>query len=114
MNSHEHIRTIAVLGHEVTVDDAVGKLCVAHDGTMSWDRLHEIKTIVWGPDACAIEIYPRLGDVVNNGNYRHLWRLGDHDFCPDLLGFTALPVVQRHTLEGRCFKVWSEARRAFA
>ena len=114
MSAPDQIRTLDVCGYEVTVDDALGKLCVAHDGTMSWDRLQEIKTIVWGPDARAIEVYPRAGDVVNNGNYRHLWRLGDHDFCPDLLGFTASPVAQRRTLEARCFKAWSEAGRAFA
>lgn len=113
MTSGDQIRTLDVCGYVVTVDGALGKLCVAHDGTMSWDRLQEIKTIVWGPDARAIEVYPRVGDVVNNGCYRHLWRLGERDFCPDLLGYN--PPNLGHcdeTLEFRSFSAWREAEQA--
>lgn len=114
MTSADHIRTLDICGYQVTVDDALGKLCVAHDGTMSWDRLQEIKTIVWGPDARAIEVYPRAADVVNSGNYRHLWRLGDGDFCPDLLG-CHLPDFMASVsdrLLSRCHAAWSEADAA--
>ncbi len=108
------IRTLDVCGYEVTVDDALGKLCVAHDGAMSWDRLQEIKTIVWGPDARAIEVYPRAGDVVNNGCYRHLWRLGVGDFCPDLLGYAPPDILAAcdDRLLSRCHAAWSEADAA--
>lgn len=115
MTSADHIRTLDVCGYQVTVDDNLGKLCVAHDGSMSWDRLQEIKTIVWGPDARAIEVYPRAEDVVNNGSYRHLWRLGEVDFCPDLLKFE-VPVRGKggfDSLFGRCLDAWQEARMAF-
>ena len=98
----------------MTVYDALGKLCVAHDGTMSWDRLQEIKTIVWGAGARAIEVYPAAADVVNNGNFRHLWRLGEGDFCPDLLGFTAAALRPKDSLEVRCYAAWLEAGRVFA
>lgn len=114
MSTADHIRTLAICGYQVTVDDALGKLCVAHDGAISWDRLQEIKTIVWGPDARAIEVYPRTADVVNNGCYRHLWRLGDGDFCPDLLSFTATPLRPKDSLEVRCYAAWLEAEWAFA
>lgn len=114
MTSADRIRSLDVCGYQVTVDDALGKLCVAHDGSMSWDRLQEIKTIVWGPDARAIEVYPRAADVVNNGCFRHLWRLGEDDFCPDLLGFTAAALHPRNTLETRCWRVWSDAGRVYA
>lgn len=114
MTFADHIRTLDICGYQVTVDDALGKLCVAHDGAMSWDRLQEIKTIVWGPEARAIEVYPRAADVVNNGCYRHLWRLGDGDFCPDLLGFTPKRIPGPDTLQERCSAAWRKAARAFA
>ena len=108
------IRTLDVCGYEVTVDDALGKLCVAHDGTMSWDRLQVIKNAVWGSDARAIEVYPREANVVNNGCYRHLWRLGEGDFCPDLLGCD-LPNFRASVgdrLMSRCHAAWTEAEAA--
>ena len=112
--SADHIRTLDVCGYQVTVDDALGKLSVAHDGTMSWDRLQEVKTIVWGPKARAIEVYPRAADVVNNGNFRHLWRLGEGDFCPDLLGYDSATINGAHdTLFVRSMAAWRDVGRAF-
>lgn len=113
MQATDPIRTLDICGYQVTVDDALGKLCVAHDGAMSWDRLQEIKTIVWGPDTRAIEVYPRTADVVNNGCYRHLWRLGEGDFCPDLLSHNPSSFEFSDALENRSFMAWREARRAF-
>lgn len=110
----DHIRTLDICGYQVTVDDALGKLCVAHDGAMSWDRLQEIKTIVWGAEARAIEVYPRTADVVNNGCYRHLWRLCDGDFCPDLLDHNH-SWFTRHSadsLEYRSWLAWYQPERA--
>lgn len=94
-----------VIGFRVLVDDNLGHLMVSHDGNITWEQLQCIKSQVWGADARAIEVYPAHGQVVNNGNYRHLWRLGDDDFCPDLLG-NAPP---RETLERRFTKAWSAA-----
>lgn len=59
--------------------------------------------------------YPREADVVNNGCYRHLWRLGEGDFCPDLLGFSFVPMDIRRVpdaLFSRCKAAWDEAEAA--
>ncbi len=61
-----------------------GLISVEHDGAITWDELQEIKNDLWGPDACAIEIYPPSDRVVNNLNMRHLWLLGATDWWPDL------------------------------
>jgi hypothetical protein len=47
---------------------------VQHNGKLTWDELQYFKDIVWGKDAIAIEVYPPSGEVVNFGNFRHLWR----------------------------------------
>ncbi len=113
MTAAEHIRALAVLGHKVTVDDALGKLCVEYDCAIGWEDLQKIKDAVWGQDARAIEVYPRAVDVVNNGNYRHLWRLGEGDFCPDLLGCTVpdFRASVNDRLLSRCHAAWSEAEK---
>ncbi len=67
-----HRHRLTVDGFEVTVDDDLGHLSVAHDGTITWDQLQAVKNAVWGPEARAIEVYPRQGEVVNSGNWRHL------------------------------------------
>ena len=90
----------------------LGHLMVEHDGTITWDQLQIVKNEVWGPEARAIEVYPPEDQVVNTGNYRHLWRLGLSDFCPDLLG--RLPEGNRFLpkwtgLEGRFREAWREA-----
>lgn len=77
-----------VLGRIVQVDETLGHLWVEHDGHLGWDDLQEIKNAVWGTEARAIEVYPAQASVVNNRQMRHLWRLGRHDFCPDLRGAT--------------------------
>ncbi len=91
-----------VLGFDVMVDDTLGHLAVAHDGSITWDQLQAIKNLVWGSDARAIEVYPVQTEVINNAPLRHLWRLGADDFCPDLLG-RAEP---KRTLERRFHNVW--------
>ena len=96
-------------GVRVEVDHALGHLAVEHDGTITWEQLQEIKTIVWGADARAIEVYPMDRDVLNKGNIRHLWRLGDSDFAPDLLGRkTHTPMMQPDdSLQVRWAAVWA-------
>lgn len=114
MTASDHIRILDICGYEVTVDDALGKLCVAHDGTMSWDRLQVIKNAVWGSDSRAIEVYPREADVVNNGCYRHLWRLGKEEFCPSLLGdFEYNSYSDDDVLRERCCRAWEEAHGVY-
>ena len=71
---------------EVSEDAALGLLSVAHDDSLSWDDLQEIKNIVWGREAVAIEVYPPESRRVDSGNWRHLWRLRDGEFWPDLRG----------------------------
>lgn len=105
-------RELTVAGFHVAVDDSLGHLCVAHDGTITWDQLQAVKNAVWGPDARAVEVYPRQGEVVNSGNWRHLWRLGRADFCPDLLHHSASrPSVD--SLEARHAAAWKEAEGVF-
>ena len=71
---------------EVSEDSTLGLLSVAHDGGLSWDDLQEIKNIVWGHEAVAIEVYPPESRRVDSGNWRHLWRLREGEFWPDLRG----------------------------
>lgn len=82
-----------MFGFEVHEDAALGHLWVYHYGDISWDQLQAIKTEIWGADARAIELYPAEGQVVNMLPCRHLWRLGAHDFAPDLLGMMALKIA---------------------
>lgn len=104
------MRTEVVLGYVVEINDAMGHLAVAHDGAISWDELQAIKAKVWGDEARAIELYPALSAVVNNGNWRHLWRLGPTDFAPDLLGETG----REDSLEARYERAFMEARAVFS
>lgn len=48
---------------------------------ISWDALQEIKNAVGYADFDAVEVYPKHDDVLNVGNYRHLW------IMPTLLPF---------------------------
>lgn len=95
-----------IMGFDVMVDETLGHLAVAHDGSITWDQLQEIKNQVWGPEVAALEAYPPQSKVVNNAPLRHLWRLGADDFCPDLLG-RAEP---KRTLEARFHKAWEDAK----
>ena len=103
------IREITVEGHACTVNDTLGLLSVAHDGWITWDELQAIKNAVWGVDARAIEVYPRAADVVNSRTMRHLWRLGQHDFCPDLLNPPTVGQPHHDSLFGRCMDAWKVA-----
>nr|WP_278521068.1 hypothetical protein [Brucella anthropi] len=74
----------AVIG--VLVDELRGLMSVEHDGTITWDELQELKNEYFGPDVVAIEVYPPHSNVVNSLPMRHLWRLGAHEYWPDLTG----------------------------
>lgn len=111
---HLHQREMLVLGHPVLLDSQLGHLMVSHDGSITWDELQAIKNQVWGKDARAIEVYPAQGDVVNSGNWRHLWRLGKGDFCPDLLRHIGpINVFDADNLEHRHLAAWAEAEEVF-
>jgi len=59
-----------------------------HDGGinhLTWDELMVIKNEMLGEDACAIELFSREGDVVNEANIRHLWELPE-GVLPDNFG----------------------------
>lgn len=73
-------------GFDTMRDDRLGHLMVKHDGAITWDQLAAIKTAAWGPEARAIEVYPADAKIINHAPIRHLWRLGESDFCPDLSG----------------------------
>lgn len=109
-----HQRQIIALGFDVLLDDRLGHLMVSHDGSITWDQLQAIKSAIWGEDARAIEVYPAASDVVNSGNFRHLWRLGESDFCPDLLEHEPGNVFADDNLEHRHLGAWTEAKAVFA
>jgi hypothetical protein len=70
----------------VWLDTDLDRIEVAHNGMVTWDELQHIKTLVWGENAIAVEVYPRTADVVNTGNFRHLWRwLASPDALPSLV-----------------------------
>lgn len=102
-----NILTYEVGDFTVTHDVDLGLLSVEHDGTITWDQLQELKNIYFGSEARAIEVYPAQSHVVNSKQCRHLWRLGDHEFCPDLLG----PVCHDDTLQGRYVHTWARGTR---
>lgn len=108
-------RQMTVLGFDCDLYEDLGHLIVAHDGSITWDQLQAVKNEVWGRDARAIEIYPRAGDVVNTGHWRHLWRLGEGDFAPDLLGHEAgrFAGICSDSLEQRSYRAWYGAGRVF-
>ncbi len=115
-------RLVLLLSHriEVSVDDGLGHMEIGHDGTITWDDMQAIKAYVWGDGARAIEVYPASADVVNAGNFRHLWRLGPGDFCPDLLehrpsGHYATRCAEDcpDALELRHRAAWAEADEVF-
>ncbi len=113
MTLHLQQREMMVLGHPVLLDCQLGHLMVSHDGKITWDQLQAIKNEVWGKDARAIEVYPAQGDVVNTGNWRHLWRLGKHDFCPDLLQHAPRHMPGPDGLQQRHSEAWREAGEVF-
>ena len=95
-----------LLGFDVVLDKTLGLLSVHHDGSITWDELQQLKNIAFGEDARAIEVYPAQSQLVNSKHMRHLWRLGPHDFCPDLLGDDN----GQDSLQARHALAWSEAR----
>lgn len=110
--SEPEIRVYAIEGLdgiEVRENVPLGHLMVSHDGTITWDQLQIVKNEVWGPSARAIEVFPVEGDVVNTGNYRHLWRLGPGDFAPDLLKHSRAGCYCDDSLELRHERAWREA-----
>ena len=67
-------------------DSDIGRIEVKHNGRVTWDELQALKNAVWGEAALAIEIYPPKAELVNSGNYRHLWRWnGDAGKLPSLV-----------------------------
>jgi len=96
-----------LLGFNIVLDKTLGLLSVEHDGTITWDQLQELKNVAFGKEARAIEVYPAQSQLVNSAHWRHLWRLGEHDFCPDLLGDDG----NGDSLQARHALAWAEARR---
>lgn len=106
-------RDLTICGFAVRLDQQLGHMMVAHDGAITWDQLQRIKDTVWGQEARAIEVYPRRSDLVNSGNFRHLWRLGEGDFAPDLLRHDIPNVFDDDNLAHRHLAAWAEAEEVF-
>jgi hypothetical protein len=100
------IHELSIDGFPIFVNERLGVMSVTHDGSITWDQLQDLKNQVWGPGARAIEVYPAQADVVNGQMQRHLWRLGAHDFCPDLMG----NAIGADSLAARHAIAWTEAR----
>lgn len=97
---------VKLIGYTATVDVDLGHLIVEHDGQITWDELQAIKNAVWGNEVRAIEVYPAQSQLVNGAQCRHLWRLGENDFCPDLLGDDN----GHDGLQARHARAWAEAQ----
>lgn len=100
-----------ISGHRYVLMEPMGHLMVTHQGDISWDMLQTIKNKVWGVSAVAIEVYPPQDMVVNSLNMRHLWRLGNGEFWPDMMGsWTRNPGSADDSLEQRFDAAWAETR----
>lgn len=104
-DTHQMVRG-ELNGRVFMLDAHQGHLMVEHEGDITWDELAAIKTYVWGAEARAIEVYPADANIVNNACMRHLWRLGPHDFCPDLTGADG----HEDSLSARHAVAWAGAR----
>jgi hypothetical protein len=51
---------------------------------ISWEELQAVKDEYLGPDAQAVEVYPRACDVVDELPMRHLWEVPSHVQTPNL------------------------------
>jgi len=106
------VKDHVIEGFDVRTIDPLGQMIVQHDNDLDWETLQLIKNTLWGEDAPAIEVYPPSTHVVNNGNFRHLWRLSNGDFYPDMLGriptgFASADMSDM--LEVRYIRAWAEA-----
>lgn len=55
---------------------------IEHDGSIDWDAMQQIKNEWFGENVTCYEVYPKSSDVINCGNYRHLWRAPNMaDYC---------------------------------
>lgn len=55
---------------------------IEHDGNVTWDTMQAIKNDFFGENVTCVEVYPAQSEVINAGNYRHLWRTPNiADFC---------------------------------
>lgn len=55
---------------------------IEHSGDITWDVMQQIKNDWFGSHVTCFEVYPAETDLINNGNYRHLWRSPNMaEFC---------------------------------
>jgi len=54
---------------------------------IAWEALQEIKNEYAGPEARAIEVYPRESDLFNEQNIRHLWVVPEDVVVPNIAGY---------------------------
>lgn len=76
---HEDIERITV--HRMTADPKAG----TWEGNISWDELQELKHQCGRGHMNAFEWFPEDGNLINNGNYRHLWLAEKGQKLPDFL-----------------------------
>ena len=111
MSARSEPRELTLLGCKVIVDDALGHAAIEHDGELPWNYLWAIKNHIWGSDAVAIELLPPAGMLIDSRPCRHIWRLGEGEFWPDLLGRSEPQRSNwKDSLEARYHAAWDEAR----
>lgn len=70
---------------QIWLDTDIDRIEIEHTGGLIWDDMQAVKNHVWGEDASAIEVFPPKSEVINTGNYRHLWRVKDGKSLPSML-----------------------------
>lgn len=55
---------------------------IEHDGNITFDTMQRIKNDFFGHNVTCKEVYPASTDLINTGNYRHLFRSANiAEFC---------------------------------
>ena len=55
---------------------------VHHNGNVTFDTMQQIKNDFFGANVTCQEIYPAMSDLIDNGNYRHIFRSPNiAEFC---------------------------------
>ena len=84
------VTTHYIRGLRITKIEPLGHLVIeqTYAPLLHWDELQFVKSVLWGEEVTAIEVFPPASMVINTMPARHLWRLGEADFWPDMLGRT--------------------------
>lgn len=55
---------------------------IEHDGNVTFDTMQQIKNDFFGSNVTCKEVYPATANLINTGNFRHLFRDANiAEFC---------------------------------